>query len=105
MLEQDIIYVGGGNTKNLIALWKEWGLNQILRDAGESEIILCGLSVGSICWFEEAESRGVFRDGVSPSQERTFQDRCNRLYSQSANCIKVHRQDEKVVTAPIMMEK
>jgi dipeptidase E len=53
VLEQDIIYVGGGNTKNLIALWKEWGLNQILRDAWESGIILCGLSAGSICWFEE----------------------------------------------------
>lgn len=53
VFEQDIIYVGGGNTKNLIALWKEWGLDQVLREAWESGMILAGLSAGSICWFEE----------------------------------------------------
>ena len=53
VLEQDIIYVGGGNTKNLLALWKEWGLDQIFREAWERGIILAGLSAGSICWFEE----------------------------------------------------
>lgn len=52
VLEQDIIYVGGGSTKNLLALWKEWGLNLILREAWESGVILAGLSAGSICWFE-----------------------------------------------------
>ncbi len=55
ILEKDIIYVGGGNTKNLIALWKEWGLDSILKEAWEKGIILCGLSAGSICWFD----RGV----------------------------------------------
>lgn len=53
VLSQDIIYVGGGNTKNLIALWKEWHLDKILRTAWEKGIILCGLSAGSICWFAE----------------------------------------------------
>lgn len=53
LLEQDIIYVGGGNTKSLMALWKEWGLDQTLRKAWESGMILAGLSAGSICWFEE----------------------------------------------------
>ncbi len=52
LLEQNIIYVGGGNTKNLIALWKEWGLDFIVREAWENGIILSGLSAGSICWFE-----------------------------------------------------
>lgn len=52
-MQQDIIYVGGGNTKNLIALWKEWHLDRILRQAWHQGIILCGLSAGSICWFEE----------------------------------------------------
>jgi len=59
VLEQDIIYVGGGNTKNLIALWKEWGLDHILREAWERGIILCGLSAGSICWFEEAVTDSI----------------------------------------------
>ena len=53
VLEQDIIYVGGGNTKNLLILWKEWGLDQILKEAYHQGIILCGISAGAICWFEE----------------------------------------------------
>lgn len=53
LLEQDIIYVGGGNTKNLMILWKEWELDHILREAWEKGIILAGLSAGSICWFEQ----------------------------------------------------
>ena len=53
VFEQDIIYVGGGNTRNLIVLWQEWGLDRIFREAWENGVILCGLSAGSICWFEE----------------------------------------------------
>lgn len=53
LLDKDIIYVGGGNTKNLLALWKEWGLDKIMRKAWEQGIVLAGISAGSICWFEE----------------------------------------------------
>lgn len=53
VMEKDIIYVGGGNTKNLLILWKEWGLDVIFKKAWESGIILAGISAGSICWFEE----------------------------------------------------
>lgn len=53
VLEQDVIYVGGGNTKSMLALWREWGLDLILRRAWEEGVILAGLSAGSICWFEE----------------------------------------------------
>ncbi|MCP3029350.1 peptidase E [Halobacillus sp. A5] len=53
VLQQDIIYVGGGNTKNLLALWKEWGLDNILKEAWEKGIILTGVSAGAICWFEQ----------------------------------------------------
>lgn len=56
VLEKDIIYVGGGNTKSLIALWQEWGLDKIFREAWEKGIILCGLSAGSLCWFEAGVS-------------------------------------------------
>ena len=59
ILDQDIIYVGGGNTKNLIVLWKEWQLDQILRQAWEKGIILCGVSAGSICWFEEGVTDSI----------------------------------------------
>lgn len=53
VLEQDIIYVGGGNTRNMLLLWKEWGLDKALRKAYKNGTILAGLSAGSICWFEE----------------------------------------------------
>ncbi|MCT8138323.1 Type 1 glutamine amidotransferase-like domain-containing protein [Anaerobacillus sp. CMMVII] len=53
VLDKDIIYVGGGNTKNLLVLWKEWGLDEILRKAWDHGIVLAGISAGSICWFEE----------------------------------------------------
>lgn len=56
ILNQDIIYVGGGNTRNLIALWKAWDLDIILKKALEKGIILSGWSAGSICWFEQGLS-------------------------------------------------
>lgn len=63
ILEKDIVYVGGGNTKNLLALWKEWGLDDILRKAWNQGVILAGLSAGSICWFEEGVTDS-FGDGL-----------------------------------------
>ena len=59
ILSQDIIYVGGGNTKNLIALWKEWQLDHILQTAWNRGIILCGVSAGSICWFSEGVTDSI----------------------------------------------
>lgn len=53
LLKQDIIYVGGGNTRNMLVLWREWGLEKILTEAYEKGIVLTGLSAGSICWFEQ----------------------------------------------------
>jgi len=53
ILSQDIIYVGGGNTRNLILLWKEWKLDNAIRKAYENGTMLCGISAGSICWFEQ----------------------------------------------------
>jgi peptidase E len=53
VLSQDAIYVGGGNTKNLIALWREWRLDKIFRKAWQRGTVLGGISAGSICWFEE----------------------------------------------------
>jgi len=51
VLEQDILYVGGGNTANLLALWRVHGLDRLLRTAWQNGTILCGLSAGMICWF------------------------------------------------------
>jgi dipeptidase E len=53
LLTQDMIYVGGGNTKSMLAVWREWSLPEILREAWESGIVLAGISAGAICWFEQ----------------------------------------------------
>jgi dipeptidase E len=50
---QDVIYVGGGNTRNMLVLWKEWGIDTILRHALARGTILAGSSAGAICWFEQ----------------------------------------------------
>ena len=50
--QQDVIFVGGGNTKSMLAVWKDWGLDLILKKAYERGVIMCGVSAGAICWFE-----------------------------------------------------
>lgn len=57
--EQDIFYVGGGSTRNLLLLWKEWGLDKLLKQAWENGAILAGLSAGSICWFEQGVTDSI----------------------------------------------
>src|SRR5215467_15392392 len=52
VLEQDIIYVGGGSTANLLAIWRLHGLDRALRAAWKRGIVLAGLSAGAICWFK-----------------------------------------------------
>ncbi len=52
LLEQDVIYVGGGNTANMLAVWRVHGVDEILRRAWERGVVLCGISAGSLCWFE-----------------------------------------------------
>ena len=53
ILQQDVIYVGGGNTKSMLALWREWGLDSVLKEAWEAGVVLAGVSAGAICWFEQ----------------------------------------------------
>lgn len=61
LLAQDVIYVTGGNMVNLMALWREHGLDRILPEAHRRGIVLCGYSAGSMCWFEHGVSTGVGR--------------------------------------------
>jgi dipeptidase E len=59
LLEQDIIYVGGGHTSRMLALWKTYGLDKILKKAWEKGILLVGVSAGAACWFEQALTDSV----------------------------------------------
>ncbi len=53
VVECDVIYIGGGNTRNMLAIWRACGLDTLLRQAWERGTVLCGLSAGAICWFEQ----------------------------------------------------
>lgn len=52
LLDQDVIYAGGGNTAALLAIWRQHGVDVILREAWQAGILLCGVSAGGNCWFE-----------------------------------------------------
>lgn len=52
IMKADIIYVGGGNTLNMLNVWKRKGVDKILNAAYKKGIILSGLSAGAICWFK-----------------------------------------------------
>ena len=52
ILEKDVVYVGGGNTRSMLALWREWGLDKILFRAYQAGVVLAGVSAGANCWFE-----------------------------------------------------
>jgi dipeptidase E len=52
LLEQDVIYVGGGNTRSMLAVWREWEIPALLHRAWQSGTVLAGVSAGAICWFE-----------------------------------------------------
>jgi dipeptidase E len=59
ILDQDVIYVGGGSTANMLVLWRFHGLDAILRDAWENGTILAGPSAGALCWFEDGVTRSL----------------------------------------------
>lgn len=70
----DIVYVGGGNTKELLETWKSTGLDKLLDEASEKGLVLSGLSAGSLCWFsycnsdslkyEEGSNELICKDGL-----------------------------------------
>lgn len=59
LLEQDVIYVGGGNTKSMLALWREWSLDTILLKAHQHGTVLAGISAGANCWFQECSTDSI----------------------------------------------
>ena len=51
-MAQDAIYVGGGNSANMLAVWRLHGLDKALRAAWNAGVVMAGISAGAICWFE-----------------------------------------------------
>jgi peptidase E len=50
--EHDLVYVGGGNTVNLLAVWRAQGMDRAVAEALAAGTIFCGVSAGALCWFE-----------------------------------------------------
>ena len=76
LLEQDLIYVGGGSVTCLMGVLRAHRLDEALREAWEAGVVLCGLSAGSLCWFKEAmtgyhgKSRPIAGPGPDPGLQR-----------------------------------
>jgi peptidase E len=62
LLAQDAIYVGGGSMRNMLAIWREHGVDAAMRAAWEAGVVLAGLSAGAMCWFEG----GISMSGGAP---------------------------------------
>ena len=61
----DMIYVGGGDTVFMLNLWKEKGIDKLVLDAYNRGVVLCGLSAGAICWFDNmyTDSESIDKNG------------------------------------------
>jgi dipeptidase E len=62
LLAQDAIYVGGGSMRNMLAIWREHGIDEAMRIAWHRGVLLAGLSAGAMCWFEG----GISMSGGAP---------------------------------------
>jgi dipeptidase E len=56
ILSSDLVYVGGGSVVSLLGTWRAHGLDNTLRLAWEQGTVMCGVSAGSLCWFDSALS-------------------------------------------------
>ena len=64
--EQDLIYVGGGNTANMLAIWRVHGVDRALRVAWESGVVMAGVSAGANCWFQASTTDSFLLGRADP---------------------------------------
>ena len=80
LLEQDLVYVGGGSLISLLGTWGAHGIDVMLRNAWEAGVVMTGLSAGSLCWFDHGmtafhgESKGVKGMGFLPFSNAVHYD-------------------------------
>lgn len=60
--DQDVIFVGGGNTKSMLGVWEAWNIPALLKDALSNGTVLAGVSAGAICWFESGITDSMSAD-------------------------------------------
>jgi len=66
VLTQDVVFVSGGNTLNLLAIWRAHGLDEILREAWDAGVVLAGGSAGANCWFEASTTDSYLLGRADP---------------------------------------
>ena len=66
VLTQDAVFVSGGNTLNLLAIWRAHGLDEILREAWDAGVVLAGGSAGANCWFEASTTDSFLLGRADP---------------------------------------
>lgn len=66
LLAQDVIYVGCGNTKSALAVWREWQVGEAFAQAYAKGTLLAGVSAGAMCWFEAALTDSFWAAGYQP---------------------------------------
>jgi peptidase E len=69
VLAQDVVYVGGGNTASLLAVWRAHGLDRVLTEAWHAGVVLAGISAGMNCWFEQSTT-----DSFAPDELAALDD-------------------------------
>jgi dipeptidase E len=62
VLDQDLVFIAGGNTVNMLAIWRRHGVDRALLDALEAGVVMTGMSAGGACWFE-----GFTTDSFGPT--------------------------------------
>ena len=62
LLDQDLVFIGGGNTVNMLAIWRQHGVDRALVAAWQAGVVMSGMSAGGVCWFE-----GFTTDSFGPT--------------------------------------
>ena len=87
----DMIYVGGGDTLFMLDSWEKSGIKKLILDAYDRGVIICGLSAGAICWFDEMftdsagaeyefkKALGVLSGGACPHFDKRKADFENKI--------------------------
>ncbi len=66
---QDVVYVGGGSTANLLAVWRVHGLDRALKSAYDDGVVLAGISAGMNCWFEASVTDSFDVNSLAPLED------------------------------------
>jgi aminopeptidase N len=126
--QQDAIFVGGGNTKSMLAVWKDWNLDKLLKDAYEKGVVMSGVSAGANCWFERAvvdsweedlrviDSMGFVKGNCCPHYDEEPQRRpsvkkfledgiVDSFYSVEGNCALHIKNDDEYLSVDFGKEK